>query len=131
MLRRAVILTASALLTVLVAAIRARASTVLTLGQATTATITVPGSASYTFTGTAGQHIGFDVSASNWGGSTAYLRLYRPAGSQFSNLAMSTGATFGSYALDATGTWVVSIIPAGAATGSATFTLASTSTAAP
>jgi hypothetical protein len=77
----------------------------------------------YTFTGTSGQHVTFDVGASNWGGGIAYLRLFRPAGTALGNVGLGTGPTQGTFTLDATGTWTVRILATGPATGSVTFTL--------
>jgi hypothetical protein len=101
----------------------------LTPGVAVKATVAVPGDVvTYTFAGSVGQHVTFDVSASTWTNGTlpggAYLVLKTPSNAVFGSFSMSSGPTFGDFTLNATGTWTVVLDPNNASTGSTTFTLA-------
>jgi hypothetical protein len=99
---------------------------ILSHGVAVTTAIPFRGqSANYTFAGTAGQHVTFDVSASTWtngtlaGGATMILRS--PSNVVLGQFSISGGPTLGSFTLNATGTWTVVLDPNNASTGSATF----------
>jgi hypothetical protein len=98
----------------------------LTAGVAVKATVAVAGDdVAYTFAGTAGQHVTFDVSASTWTNGTlsggAYLVLKTPSNAVFGSFSMSSGPTFGDFTLNATGTWTVVLDPNNASIGSTTF----------
>ncbi len=79
----------------------------------------------YSFSGTAGAHVTFDVPATNWGASaSANIVLYGPTGTQFGYFNLYSSATFGDFTLNASGTWKMVLSPNGPATGSASFKFA-------
>jgi predicted transcriptional regulator len=82
----------------------------------------------YHFSGVAGQHVTFDVSASSWTngttGSTAHLYVSSPTGAYAGRVDLGQGPTYGEFTLNATGTWQVLLDPTLAATGNATFAMA-------
>ena len=115
-----------------VAASPAAATTVpgpaLIPGQPVTTTISVADQdVAYTFPTTAGQHLSFDVTASNWtNGSTpgsATIRFYNPSGS-YAGACNVTTPTWCELTPGATGTMTAILDPADAATGTITFSFA-------
>lgn len=82
----------------------------------------------YTFAGTAGDHVTVDVSASTWinglSSGEASLMLVDQGGVVRDSVNLGQVPTFVDMTLASTGTWTVRVDPYGAATGSATFTLA-------
>ncbi len=99
----------------------------LTLGTTVTGTITNPGdSATYTFTGTAGQRLYYDGLAS--AGYYLFAELTNPFGTNLFDYSSSDDE--GPYTLTYSGTYTLTIYSAGdRATGSYGFTLYDTSTA--
>lgn len=97
----------------------------LTSGTAVTGTVTVAQTdIAYTFAGTAGAHVTFDVTASTWGTGTARLYIYSPSGSLFHNCALTSSPSYCELSLNSTGTWKVVLDPYQNAVGKATFKFA-------
>jgi hypothetical protein len=97
----------------------------LTSGTAVTGATSVVGrDIQYTFAATAGAHVTFDVTASNWGTGTARLNFYNPSGTFYTSCDLANVATFCYLTPDVTGSWKVKLDPQATAVGSATFTFA-------
>ncbi|GAA5198476.1 hypothetical protein GCM10023322_71990 [Rugosimonospora acidiphila] len=100
----------------------------LTPGTPVTAQITAPDQhIEYKFTGVAGRHVTFDVTASAWADgtapSTAYFHLYNPAGGYSGYVYLGQGPNYGDFTLPTSGTWRLVLDPTGSATGHVTFGL--------
>jgi hypothetical protein len=92
-------------------------------GPAVSVTTTAPGqSARLTFSGTAGEPVGVNVTGSTF--LTATVSILRPDGATLVSKFFSTSGTFVDRTLPATGTYTILVDPAGASTGSATLKLA-------
>lgn len=91
-------------------------------GAAATGKVAWPGQrTSFTFSGTNGQKISYEVTASTLSG---YVELYAPDGSYSGNYAgAAAGQLADSFTLDATGTWTIVVDGSGASKGSVTVRL--------
>jgi hypothetical protein len=97
----------------------------LTSGTAVTATVNVVNrDIQYSFAGTLGAHVTFDVTASAWGAGNARLYIYRPGGTLYANCALTNAPSFCDFTPNLTGTWIATLDPQGASVGGATFTFA-------
>jgi hypothetical protein len=98
----------------------------LTSGRPVTTTITAEGqSANYSFAGTKGNHVTFDVTATNWGpGGSANLYFYQPNGTLYDSCLLQRSRKRCEITPDRTGRWRVILDPVELSVGGSTFTYA-------
>jgi hypothetical protein len=97
---------------------------VLTAGKSVAATLVHGQGANYTFAATAGSHVTFDVTATNWGTGDAYFGVFDASNTGQLFCKLTTAPRGCDFTPDSTGTYKVLILPENGAAGSLAFTYA-------